>query len=569
MLIVALAFAWAAPGAAAFWCDGPATRLYRISPDAESSIISGQLVNYVAGVGSDPAFGSATLSLDSTSGAMALSITLTPGPGRSWPSEPATVSYATHTSGAAWLAAGACSAPLAGDPHGAPLPGPLAGTAAPLTLTAPLEGLGLAPGDVCGGRRAAVYLLAAVRSQSQSIWLQWYDGARACPGNAGGSTPFGFGAFGLSCTAACPESPPPSPPPPPPSPPPPPPDPPPPPSPPPPRPPPPSPPPPRPPPPSPLPPFPPPPQPPPRILVAPSTPSPPPPSPPPPDPPPPSPPPPSPPPPAPPPPSPSPMPAPPPRPPSPPTVPSMFPYKGSCRKHRSPSLSPWRLGPSAPVGVGAPGSSLLAGSSLPLAGQLAALDAQLTWHCMPLTWQLAGRVTRPGTSTGSSPCAAMDLDRVDLLVRGECMSQVPKALRRVALGGGLLVSHHFTSHAWPQGGGAKAWVLSVTGLADLVPPVPASVGEAQQQAQQPQPQQLCLGFAAGTAGAAQGNTSAAATAAPADCASPERLCYGSGADCTYALFNSEATCCPTTSTAKAAAATSISTNTGSGDEGSG
>ncbi|KAG2433684.1 hypothetical protein HXX76_008054 [Chlamydomonas incerta] len=402
MLTVLLTLVLATHEAAAFWCDAGSTRLLRISPDQELPAIAGQLVAY-SGAGTDAAFGTATLALDA--GSMALSLTLAPGPGRTWPTDPATVAYATHTSGAAWLAAGACGAPLAGDPNGAPLAGGLAGGGGALTLTLPLDGLGLAPGDVCGGRRAAVYLLAAVRSQSQSIWLQWYDGSRACPNT--GSTPFGF--------------------------------------------------------------------------------------------------------------------APPPRPPSPPTVPSLFPYRTSCRKQRSPGLSPWRLGPSVAVGAGAAGQ---------LAGALAALDPELLWYCMPLTWQLLGRVVRPYTS----PCAGMDLDRVDLLVRGECMAQAPKALRRVALGGSL-VSHHFTSHAWPQGGGAKAWSLSVTGLADLVPVPPA---EAQTQAQ---PEQLCLGFSkdAGT---------------DASCAVPERLCYGSGADCTYALFDSEATCCPTTSTAKAAAAAS-------------
>eukprot|EP00198_Chlamydomonas_reinhardtii_P013714 XP_001703051.1 predicted protein [Chlamydomonas reinhardtii] len=268
--------------------------------------ITGQLVAY-SGAGSDPAFGTATLALDTTS--MVLSLTLAPGPGRTWPADPATVSYATHTSGAAWLAAGACSAPLAGDPNGAPLAGGLAGAADPLTLAVPLDGLGLAPGD------------------SQCIWLQWYDGARACP-NSAGSKPFGFGAFGLSCSAPCPDS--------------------------------------------------------------------------------------------------------------------------------------------------------LSGSSAgQLAGALAALDPEaLRWFCMPLTWQLLGRVVRPYTS----PCAGMDLDRVDLLVRGECMSQVPKALRRVALGD-TLVSHHFTSHAWPQGGGAKAWVLSVTGLRELVPVPEPTAGQAQPQQQ--------------------------------------------------------------------------------------
>lgn len=162
VLLVVLALAVATVKATAFWCDAGSTQLYRLSPDQNMLAITGQLVAY-SGAGSDPAFGTATLALDTTS--MVLSLTLAPGPGRTWPADPATVSYATHTSGAAWLAAGACSAPLAGDPNGAPLAGGLAGAADPLTLAVPLDGLGLAPGDVCGGRRAAVYVLAVVRAQ--------------------------------------------------------------------------------------------------------------------------------------------------------------------------------------------------------------------------------------------------------------------------------------------------------------------------------------------------------------------------------------------------------------------
>ncbi|KAG2484050.1 hypothetical protein HYH03_017140 [Edaphochlamys debaryana] len=142
---------------------------------------------------------------------------------------------------------------------------------------------------------------------------------------------------------------------------------------------------------------------------------------------------------------------------------------------------------------------------------LYAVEPTKTGKIMSYCWSISTRVP-----PRDSACADMDLSKIQMLIKPECVAESPKAIVKASINGIIFYPTYTTFKAY----GEEAGVLSLSKLSSKVSAAQLASGVVD----------VCLYFDTSRKG----------------CNTLEKLCDGGDYGCKMTFFNTGNTCCPTT-----------------------